>query len=50
MKDLSIEQWPPLTYQLLVLSSKGYKDVVVRAIVCAMSEREDQIMLAQHRC
>ena len=48
MKSLSLSELPPLVYQLLVLSTKGHKTLVLEGIRTLFNQLDREILAAEH--
>ena len=49
MKALSLSELPPLVYQLLVLSNKGHKALVLQGIQALFNELDQEMMKSKEQ-
>ena len=49
MKVLSLSELPPLVYQLLVLSNKGHKALVLQGIQALFNELDQEMMKSKEQ-
>lgn len=47
MKDMSLPELPPLVYQLLILSNKGHKSLVLEGIQALFNQLDHEILKNQ---
>ena len=49
MKALSLSELPPLVYQLLVLSNKGHKALVLQGIQALFNELDQEMIKSKEQ-
>ena len=49
MKALSLSELPPLVYQLLVLSNKGHKALVLQGIQALFNELDQEMLKSKEQ-